>query len=100
MIKRIGIIAAIFTVLAGIWGAGSYIDARYAKAADQKATDQLLHDKLDSDHLRLLRERKWQMEKEFPVPAARPESVVKQIRDYEVQEKVLDQKLGGREVVQ
>ena len=81
-----------------LYGVICYIDARYAKAADQKATDQLLHDKLDSDHLRLLRERKWQMEKEFPTPAARPEIVNKQINDYAVQEKALEQKLGGREV--
>ena len=98
MKRKIEIIAGILGILTVLWAVGYFLDARYAKAADQKATDQLLHDKLDSDHLRLLRERKWQMEKEFPVPAARPESVDKQIKDYTIQEKALDQKLGGREV--
>ncbi len=98
MKTKIGIIAGILTILGILWGVGASLDARYAKAADQKATDQLLHDKLDSDHLRLLRERKWQMEKEFPAADKRPEVIDKQIKDYTIQEKALDQKLGGREV--
>lgn len=98
MNRKIEIIAGILGILAILWGAIYFIDTRYAKAADQKATDQLLHDKLDSDHLRLLRERKWQMEKEFPTEARRPEVVDKQIKDMGVQEKALEQKLGGREV--
>ena len=64
----------------------------------QQADHQLLRDKMDSDHLRLLRERKWQMEKEFPAEARRPETVDRQIKDYSIQEKALEQKLGGREV--
>ncbi len=98
MNRKIEIIAGILGILTVLWGVGYSVDTRYAKAADQKADRQLLRDKLDSDHLRLLRERKWQMEKEFPTPAARPESVMKQIRDYEIQEKALDQRLGGRDV--
>jgi hypothetical protein len=94
--KIIAAVVGLVTLLTMLWGGIAAFDTRYAKAADQKATDQLLHDKVDSDHLRLLRERKWQMEKEFPVSAGRPESVDKTIKNYEIQEKALDQKLQGR----
>ena len=98
MRRWIEIASAILLILGMIIGAAAWFDARYAKAADQQADHQLLRDKMDSDHLRLLRERKWQMEKEFPAEARRPETVDRQIKDYSIQEKALEQKLGGREV--
>ena len=98
MRRWIEIISTILIIFGMIIGVAAWFDARYAKAADQQADHQLLRDKLDSDHLRLLRERKWQMEKEFPAEARRPETVDRQIKDYSIQEKALEQKLGGREV--
>ena len=47
---------------------------------------------------RLLRERKWQIEKDFPASTARPDSVDKTLKEYMMQEKALEQKLGGREI--
>jgi hypothetical protein len=100
MAKWISTIVGICTLLGILWGTGSWFDCRYAKAQDHQQLKQTVQDKLDSDHLRLLRERKWQMEREFPKLDTRPPSVAVQIKNYELQEKVLEQKLGPRELPQ
>jgi|WetSurMetagenome_2_1015567.scaffolds.fasta_scaffold06458_4 hypothetical protein len=100
MFKWIAGVAATLTVLGALWGAGSWFDCRYAKAQDHQLLKQTVQDKVDSDHLRLLRERKWQMEREFPNVATRPASIASQIKVMELQEKVLDQRLGPRELPQ
>jgi hypothetical protein len=99
MNKWIATVVAFIAIVGGIWGAGSWFDCRYAKAEDVKVLKQTVQDKLDSDHLRLLRERKWQMEKEYPNPASRTPSVASQIKAYELREKALDQKLGDRVIL-
>jgi hypothetical protein len=100
MFKWVAGVAGLLTIIAMIWGGICGFDSRYAKAQDHQALKQTVQDKLDNDHLRLLRERKWQMEKEFPKPEARTPSVATQIKNYELQEKFFEQRLGPREMPQ
>ena len=100
MFKWVAGVAGLLTIIAMIWGGICGFDSRYAKAQDHQALKQTVQDKVDSDHLRLLRERKWQMEREFPNPETRSPLIASQIKVMELQEKTLDQRLSPRELPQ
>ena len=97
MNRKIGITAAILTIVAILWGACLYIDARYAKADEHKTLEKRFNYKVEKDYLIGMRDRLWQLEKQYPTPAVRPPVIDQQIRELEADTKMQADKVKALE---
>jgi len=81
--KAIGYTVAILAILGSLWGIASFIDGRYAKAAEQKALERRLDYKIEKDQLIGMRDQLFQLQREYPTPVRRPAVIDKQMKELD-----------------
>lgn len=83
MNRKISIIVGILAILGALWGVGSSLDTRYAKAADQKALERRMDYKIENDHLIGMRAQLYQLRREYPPTVTAPAVVDKEMKELE-----------------
>lgn len=81
--KAIGYIVAILAILGSLWGTITFIDGRYAKAGEQKALERRLDYKIENDRFIGMRDRLYQLQREYPAPVNRPAVIDKQMKELD-----------------
>jgi hypothetical protein len=83
--------------MAAFWGAAAFIDNRYAKAEEHKVLEKRFNYKVEKDYLIGMRDRLWQLEKQYPTPAARPPVIDQQIHELEADTRMQADKIKALE---
>jgi hypothetical protein len=93
-------IAGVLTVLGILYGVGSFVDNRYAKAQEQKAVERRLDIKIEGDILDQKQGRLWKLEDRYgsdPDKVQNPE-IKMQMKEIKAGIAVQQDRLKGLEV--
>ncbi|MBI5599652.1 MAG: hypothetical protein HY890_07950 [Deltaproteobacteria bacterium] len=87
--NTIGIVVAFIAFGGFIWGTYSYLDSKFAKAADMKRIEQRLDGKILEDRVSDIQKRLWTLEERY-YKKDMPESVKEEYRNLKEEKNKLE----------
>lgn len=81
MKDHIKTIASVLAIIATVFAAWCYIDAKKADCEDVKRLERRLEYKIENDVLMGMQQRQWQLQAQFPKPEQAPQGVQQRMRE-------------------